>query len=83
MGDSGGMEQALKVVVASGGYVVDHDAVATAMMARGRAPIALKTPVAGTARSRQGLDMLVTAEVVDGCAAGAGQDQPAALEGTA
>ena len=64
--------------------MVDHDAVATAMMARGRAPIALKTPVAGTARSRQGLeDMLVTAEVVDGCAAGAGQDQPAALEGTA
>ena len=80
MGDSGGMEQALKVAVASGGYVVDHDAVATAMMARGRAPIALKTQVAG---SRQGLDMLVTAEVIEGDAAGAGQDQPVALEGTA
>jgi hypothetical protein len=74
------MEQTLKVAVASGGYVVDHDAVAEAMMARGRAPIALKTQVAG---SRPGLEVLVTAEVVDGCAAGADQDQPVALEGTA
>ena len=71
MGDSGRMNQALKQAVTTGGYAVDPYAVAMAMLDRGRAPIPL------------GLRMLVTTEIVDGPPTGAGQDQPAALEGTA
>ena len=70
------MDQALKQVVVGGSYAVDPHAVAAAMLASGRAPIPLK-PV------RPALDVLVAPEIVDGCAPGAGKDQPTALEGTA
>ena len=66
------MDQALKVALTRGGYAVDPHAVAAAMLASGRAPIPLKRPS----------DVLVAAEV-DGRPARAGQDQPAAFDGTA
>ena len=72
------MNQALKKSVVHGGYAVDPYAVATAMLASGRAPIPLKRPAAAP-----GLDVLVAPEVIDGDPPRAGQDQPTALEGTA
>jgi len=67
------MDQALKVAVVSGGYSVDPDAVAAAMLASGRAPIPLKRPSS----------VLVASEIADGGPAGAGQDQPGTFEDTA
>jgi hypothetical protein len=67
------MDPALKLTVARGGYQVDPHAVAAAMLAFGRGAFPLKAES----------DVLVAPEVVDGCSAGADQDEPAALEGAA